>query len=141
MNSPKRENLIKYGISGGISIAMLLVYVLTRVDIHNPGATPLVDWFLYLCDGFTLPGVTFFLLGCAVSLSNQGALDGIGYIFTITVKKLIPNGAKDLDTYKEYIEHRRENRVSGYGFLYVVGGVCLGFALVFMILFYSLYKK
>ena len=41
---------------------------------------------------------------------------------------------------KEYLERRRQNRIKGYGFLYLVGFGCMAISLIFMALFYSLYN-
>lgn len=134
-----KTNLLKYGISGAIALALAYVFINLRVDFQNPGNTPLVEWYRIVCDAFTIPGLIFLMVGCLVSLSNQGALDGIGYAATVAFRMLIGAGAK-MERYKEYLERRRANRMKGYGFLYVVGGVCMAVSGVFMILFYSQYQ-
>ena len=141
MNSPLAKNLLKYGISAGIGLVLTGSYVLARVDLSGSQATALVEWYRILCDGFTVPGLVMVMLGCLMSLSTQGALDGVRYIASIGIKMLIPGGALNMEKYAEYKERRNANRTKGYGFLYVVGFAFLAFALIFMILFYSIYQK
>ena len=139
MSSPLKKNLIKYGVSVGLSLALAYFYVYVRVDFQNPGATPLIEWYRTLCDAFTIPGLILLMFGCLMSLSNTGAMDGLGYVVSIAVKMLIPGGALNMERYKEYLDRRRANRIRGYGFLYIVGAGCMAVSLVFMVLFYSLY--
>ena len=141
MKAPWKTNLLKYGISSGICLVLAYLYVSTRVDFSRPAATPLVDWYRILCDAFTIPGLVMLMLGCLMSLSNQGALDGIRYIATVGIRMLIPGAALNMEKYAEFKERRNANRTKGYGFLYVVGIVFMAAALVFMALFYSIYQK
>ena len=140
MSPSLATNLKKYGISGAIALLLAYAYVSFRVDFHNPGATPLMEWYRIICDAFTIPGLVYVMLGCLISLSNQGAMDGLGYVCVNALKMLIPGGAANMERYKEYLERRRANRLRGYGFLYIVGIVCLAIAGIFMVLFYSLYN-
>ena len=139
MSSPLKKNLIKYGISVSLALLMAYAFVALRVDFEHPEETVLMDWYRILCDAFTVPGLLFTMFGCFVSLSNQGAMDGLGYVAANAIKMLIPGGAMKMERYKEYLERRRANRVKGYGFLYVVGLGCMAIAGVFMALFYSVY--
>ena len=138
MSSPLAKNLKKCGISTVIALGIAYLFVSLRVDIAHPELTPLLDWYRILCDAFTIPGMLFLMLGLMVTLSNQGALDGLGYVATSAFRLLVPTpGMKE--RYSEYLERRRANRLRGYGFLYLVGAVCMTIAGVFMALFYSLY--
>jgi len=141
VRTPLSKALIKYGISMGISLVLAFAFVYMRVDFTNPSATEQVDLYLILCDAFTIPGLLFLMLGCMMTLSSQGALDGVTYVLKNAVRMLIPGMALKMERYYEYVEYKRANRAKGYGFLYVTGLVCMGFALIFMILFYSLYQK
>ena len=140
MSSPLKKNLMKYGIGSAIALLIAYAFVGMRVDFKDPGATALVDWYLILCDAFTVPGLLYLMFGAFMSLSNAGAMDGLGYVTANAIKMLIP-GLKNFERYKEYLERRRENRVRGYGFLYVIGIVCMAISGVFMVLFYSLYQR
>ena len=141
MRSPLSKTLIKYGISFGISLLLAYVFVAARVDFHNLSATAAVDWYLILCDAFTIPGFVFLMLGCLMSLSSGGALDGVSYVLQNAVKMLIPGGALRMERYYEYKERKRANRAKGYGFLYITGLVCMALALIFMFLFYRVYQN
>ena len=141
MRSSLSKTLIKYGISMGISLILILVFVCSRVDVANPSATAAVDWYLILCDAFTIPGLLFLMLGCMMTLSSQGALDGVTYVLTNAVRMLIPGMGHKMERYYEYVEHKRANRAKGFGFLYVTGLICMAFSLIFMALFYSIYQK
>ena len=139
MISPWKKNLIKYGVSISLSLLLAFFYVYVRVDFADPGATALVEWYRIICDAFTIPGLILLMLGCLMSLSNTGAMDGLGYVVSIALKMLIPGGGLKMERYKEYLDRRRANRVRGYGFLYLVGAGCMMVSLVFMALFYSVY--
>jgi hypothetical protein len=141
VKSPLSKTLTKYGISFGISFLLAFVFVYSRTDFRNPGATALVDWYLILCDAFTIPGLLFLMLGCMMSLSSQGALDGVTYVLKNAVKMLIPGMALKMERYYEYVSYKRANRAKGFGFLYITGLICMGFAMIFMLLFYSLYQN
>ena len=141
MNSGLSKNLLKYGITSGIALLLAYLFVDFRVDFSDLSGITRLDWYRYLCDAFTIPGLVLVMLGCLMSLSNQGALDGVGYIASVGIKMLIPGAALNMEKYAEYKERRRENRTKGYGFLYVVGFAFLALALLFMALFYSIYQK
>ena len=140
MKNPRTAKILKYAISFGVSLILLAVYFFIRVKPADLAGTPAVTLYLNLCDGCTIPGVLFLMLGLLVTLSNEGALDGLGYVASFALRKLVPGmgGAED-ETYADYLERKRENRVKGYGFLYVTGLVFLALAGIFMALFYSVY--
>lgn len=141
MRSPLEKNLMKYGVSVGISLILVYIYVSSRLDLSNLATVERVDLYLILCDGCTIPGLLMLMCGFLMTISNQGALDGVGYVAANAIKMLIPGAATKTERYIEYVERKRANRVKGYGFLYVVGLVFLGLAAIFMALFYSLYQK
>ena len=140
MSSTLKKNLIKYGVSTFGALALAFFYVYVRVDFSNMEATTLVEWYRILCDAFTIPGLVLLMFGCLMSLSNAGAMDGLGYVVVNGFRMLIPGAATKMERYKEYLERRRESRVRGYGFLYVVGAGCMAISLVFMVLFYGIYN-
>ena len=141
MSNPLAKKLTKYGIAAAVALGLVYLFIALRVDFKNPDATPLMEWYRIICDGFTIPGLLFLMLGLLMTLSNQGALDGVGYVAVNALKMLIPGAAAHMERYKEYLERRRANRVKGYGFLYVVGIACLAVSAVFMVLFYTLFEK
>ncbi len=96
------------------------------------------EYYLMLCDAFTIPGMLLILVGGLVWASNLGALNGLAYVVTLAVRSLIPGKRIDRDkTYSEYVEMKEEKRVRGYGFLFISGGVTMAIALVFMALYYQ----
>lgn len=137
MNERWKVNLLKYGISAVVCGGLVWFYVSQR----SFGAQELMEKYRILCDAFTVPGLLLMMFGALLAISNQGAFDGIGYALSITWKALIPGGRTKMEKYFDYVERRRSKKTNGYGFLFVVGGVCMAIALVFMILFYQLYAK
>lgn len=140
MRTPLAKNVTKSLIASAIGLVLVYLFVSFRVDFENPELTSLMDWYLILCDAFTIPGLVYLMLGLLMTLSNQGALDGVGYVAINGLKMLIPGAATKMERYKEYLERRRANRIKGYGFFYVVGGIFMAVSGVFMALFYSLYN-
>ena len=141
MSAAAKGNLMKYGISLAICLLMSYAFVALRVDIRNLAAVAPMDLYLILCDAFTIPGLLMLMCGLLMSVSNQGALDGVGYVAAHAFRLLVPGAATKMERYKEYVEHRRANRLKGYGFLYVVALLFLALAAIFLVLFYSLYQK
>lgn len=136
MSDRAKTNLLKYGISTGIVIVLAGIYIGSR-DFLNQTR---MEQYRILCDAFTIPGLTLVLLGVLVWLSNEGALDAVSYAGAWLMQRLIPGGAlRERETYLEYVERKRENRVTGYGFLFQVGGAAMAVALINMALFYRLY--
>lgn len=135
MSSKAKANLLKYGISGVICVAMVVFYAAVR-DFF---AQALVEQYRILCDGFTISGVLAILAGALLAVTNQGALDGLTYACSTAFKALIPGGRLQTEKYYDYVQRKNEKRVKGYGFLFVVGGICMALALIFMFLFYQLY--
>ena len=140
MSASLKKNLTKYGVTTVLALGLAYLYIYLRVDMTDPGATELVEWYRIICDGFTIPGLILLMFGCLMSLSNAGAMDGLGYVVVNGFKMLIPGAATKMERYKEYLERRRENRVRGYGFLYLVGAGCMAVSVVFLILFYGIYN-
>ena len=141
MRSPLAKNLMKYGIAVAIGLILVYIYVASRIDLGNLAAVAKGDLNLILCDAFSIPGLLLLLAGLLMTLSNHGALDGVGYVAVNALKMLIPGGAIKAERYKESLERKRANRVRGYGFLFVTAIAFLAIAAVFMALFYSLYQK
>ena len=100
-----------------------------------------MEKYRILCDAFTIPGVVLVMLGALMAISNEGALYGISYVLGYAFRILIPAKRHEHEKYYDYVERKKgEGQVKGYGFLFVVGGASLAIAIVFMILFYRLYR-
>lgn len=134
-NNNIKSNLIKYGISIGIAIGMVLLTLWTH-DFYEE--TELENKYKILSDAFTIPGVTYIMLGLLVALSNEGSLSAIGYMLKRCFKMLIPFSNKDNEKYADYVANRK--RVEGYSFLFYTGLLFLIVAIVFIFLFYSVYS-
>lgn len=137
MSKRLKVNLLKYGISALVCGGMVWLYVYLR-DFASQST---MEQYRILCDAFTIPGLTALMFALLLSVSNEGALDGLGYVASIAVKSLTPGGRKKIEKYYDYVQRKREKKLTGYGFLYIVGAICMAVAVVFMVLFYQLYGK
>ena len=138
MNHSLVKKIVQYGLTSAICLGLAAFYFFVRIEPGMIKYTPLVTIYLTLCDAFTIPGITVLMLACLTSLSNRGALDGITYHLNNLFKALTFR-REEMEKYGDYLERKRANRATGFGFLYVVGGICTGISLVFMALFYSIY--
>ena len=134
VHSNLKSILIKYGISIGIATGMVIL-TLWLHDFWK--ISILVDQYRLLTDAFTIPGITFILLGCLVALSNEGALSAIGWMLKRMFKFLNPFSDKNIEKYSEYVANKK--RVTGYSFLFYTGILFSAISVVFLILFYSVY--
>ena len=96
-----------------------------------------VEQYRVLCDAFTIPGALMVMVALLLSLNNLGALDTLMYLLSYLPRMLAPGAFGEPEKLIDYVEHRREKRGKGFGFLYVVGFLFLGIAIVFLVLFYS----
>ena len=130
-----KSNLIKSGIASAIGILLAVVFVISS----GFGGESTMNRYKILCDAFTIPGLFMLMFAVLVSVSNEGALDGVSYVVKQGFRMLTFRGL-GTEKYLDFVERRRENRVKGYGFLYIVGAAFMVIALIFMALFYSLYN-
>ena len=135
MSERTKSNLLKYGISGIICLALAAVYCFTR----EFSQMDLAERYRTLCDAFTIPAVVALCGGFLVWASNDGAFYGLTYCVGIAWKVLLPGGRHKIEKYYDYVMRRKEKKITGFGFVFVVGGVCMAIALVFLILFYQVY--
>ncbi len=96
-----------------------------------------VEIYHVLCDSFTIPGLMMILMGMLMSLSYVGALDTLAYLLSYIPKMLVPGAFGEVGSLLEFVEERREKRKKGYGFLYIVGFIYFGIALIFLALYYN----
>lgn len=135
--SKLRLGLIKYGGCAVFTALMAAAYIGLR-DFEEAA---LVDQYLMLCDAFTIPGMLLIMVGCLIWASNLGALNGLSYVVRIAVFSLIPGKRLERDeAYGDYVARKREKKLKGYGFLFISGLIVMAVAMVFMMLFYSLYE-
>lgn len=136
MNRSTKIQLIKYLVTIGVGALMAYFYVAMR----DFAGSSTMEKYRMLCDAFTIPGIILLAVGALVALSNEGVFYGLSYALTHFVKMLFPFGGRNQERYYDYVERKRENRTTGYGFLFIVGAVFMAIALVFLILFYRLYN-
>ena len=133
MSRSLKVNLSKYLTTLTVAIVMAVLYVTSRWDT----SLSLTDKYCVLCDGFSVPGILIVSIAVLISMNNLGALDGIAYVLGFVPRLLFPAAFGQQERYLDYVEARREKRVKGYGFLYVVGLIFLGFSIVFLVLFFN----
>ncbi len=131
MSKEQKFKLIKYGVCGGVCLVIAVAYLISRDFL----SLPQLDRIRYLCDAFFLPGILCVFSGALIWLSNEGTLDGVGYVLSYAFHALLPGTWNKRESYKEYLERKGEKRVTGYGFLFVVGGVFLAISFVFLAMF------
>lgn len=135
MSESLRKKLLKYGIGLAVCLALAALYCTLR-DFQS---LSLVAKYRTLCDAFTVPGLLSLCTGCLLWASNDGFFHGLGYCVDIAWKALLPGGRRKMERYHEYVERHNQKKVTGYGFLFILGGVCMAVAIVFLILFYRIY--
>ena len=132
MSERMKSNLLKYGISGGVCLLLAVVY-LVSADFFS------LEWkdqLRVLSDTFALPGMLCIFGGVLVWLGNEGTFDGIGYVLSYAFNALLPGSLNKRESYKDYLERKSETRITGYGFIFVVGLVCMALSFLFLALFH-----
>lgn len=140
MRNSQKKGFLPYLISSLFVLALAALYIGLR-DFFNQ---PLVDQYLMLSDAFTIPGVLLILLGCLIWATDLGGFYGIGFVVNYAKKSImsfvVPGALGDIENFHDYVERKKaEGRITGYGFLYIVGGIALAISFIFMYLFYQLY--
>lgn len=137
MSENGRKNLIKNAIAFGVGLAFAAIHCFSRGILEME----LVARYITLSDAFTVPGMLMGFSGMLVCLANGGAFDGVGYVLGHAIRSLMFFGRRgEAETYKEYVERRREKKTTGYGFLFVTGAVFLAIGTVFTALYYRVYS-
>ncbi len=134
MSTGPKKTLLKYGIT--FSLAALLTAAGLKLNGYT-GSLPPSEKYRILCDAFTIPGVMLMMLCALVALANEGSLDALSYAVRYAVRRLVPGNGGQKETYAEYLERKRTQRVRGYSFLFWVAIVFLAAAAVFLILFFK----
>lgn len=125
--------LLRYGIAS--LIGGLLAWMVIEIRGYS-SAAPLSMRYMVLCDAFTVPGILLFLSGLLVFVANEGAFEGVSYVFSRAKQALVPFSKKKDITYGDYVEERRKKeKIKGYSFLILTGLAFLAVAVVFLVLF------
>ena len=123
---------IKYAVTA--LICALWGALILRANGYT-SALPVTEKYRLLCDALTVPGLMVFLVGVLTALANEGSFNAISYAVRYAVRRLIPGTGGQKETYADYVERKREQRIRGYGFLFHVGGAFFALGIVFLILF------
>ncbi len=130
--NPKLAKGLKYlfgFLAGGLIVALCML------NFDFKGASQ-ADIICCWSDAFSSAGVMMILAGLLVWVSNEGAFNGIGYALSIAWKSLVPGGrGKRMETYADYLDRKEQKRITGFGFILIVGAVYLAIGLVFMVIF------
>ncbi len=137
MRFPTRNTLIKYGSTIALGALFAWVYLANQEVAYGPfDQQSVADQLRQLCDAFCIPGLLFLLSGLLMVIANEGALDGLSYLGHYMYHMFVPGKRSGTQRYGDYVAKKRSKRTTGFGFLFVVGGVSLAIGLVF----YALYK-
>lgn len=136
MKKPSTKTLFKYVIGYAFCAAIAFLYLALR----DFAAAPELEQCRMLSDAFLIPGLLCILVALLIMIANEGTLDGISYMAGRALSMLIPGLRRRDETFYDYIERKRNHRLRGYGFLFVVGGCILIVSLYFYIRFYQLYS-
>ncbi len=138
MSDRTKVTLVKYG--GTVLLAGILIWI--YCSSRNLFLQSEMERWRILCDAFTLPGLTYIMIGFLIMVANEGFFDMLSYAFSKAVGMFLPGRgfSEDGEKYYDYVQRKRENRAKGFGFLFLVGGVLMAFALLFMFLFYRCYN-
>ncbi len=138
MSKRLKANLIKYGLTGAISLFVTYSYVSNK-GFHMG---TLADKYKYLSDGFAIPGLLLTCSGLLLIISNEGIFDGISWGLQYAVKTLIPFGRyKKQESYGDFVEKRKGYKVKGFGFVFIIGAINLVICIIFMILFNQVFNQ
>lgn len=135
MSEKLRARLLKYGISALVCGIVAVFYCVVR-DFSQ---MELVEKYRTLCDAFTIPGLLCLCVGVLIWVSNDGFFYGLSYCLNVAWRALIPGARQRVERYYDYVTRKKEKRITGFGFLFLVGGVCMAIAILFMVLFYRIY--
>lgn len=130
-----KAKLLKYGITGAVCLGLAALYC----GLRDFPAMTAAEKYRTLCDGFTIPGLMLLCVGALLWVSNDGFFYGLGYCLSVARKALIPGGRRKMEKYYDYVQRHSQKKITGYGFLFVCGGVCMAIAIIFLVLFYRVY--
>ena len=125
-----KKSIVKYALALIAGLGMVYAYIAPR----DLASQTLIEQYHILCDAFTLPGMFMTLLGLMILMGNLGALDALSYAVHYLLHTFIPLLGKG-KSYIDYVMERREHRLHGYGFLFVVGLLLTAVGVVYLMLY------
>ncbi len=126
--------IIKYLVTVGIGALLVLFVLLARGFFEFP---ELREQYRILSDAFTTAGVVLIMVGVLIWVSTTGLFDMINYALGKFGRALIPFSKKSDEKYYDYVMRKREHRLSGYSFVFIVGVLYMVPMLIFTLLFYT----
>lgn len=132
MSERTKSKLLTYGITGGACLLLAVSYLIGANFLELEGP----DRLRILCDAFTIPGLLCLFSGVLIWLAQEGSFDGIGYVVSYAFHALLPGSLNKRESYKDYLERKKEKKPISFGFLLITGAVFTGIALVFLMLFH-----
>lgn len=132
MSQKLKSYLLKYGIGTLVCAGIVAMHML-GFDFQDASQK---DILCCWADAFTVAGVLPILSGLLMWVSNEGAFHGVGYCLSSAGKALIPGGRLGkMETYAEYLDRKSGKKKTGFGFLYILGGVFLAIGVVFLVIY------
>ena len=125
-----KKSIVKNALALIAGLGMVYAYIAPR----DLASQTLIEQYHILCDAFTLPGMFMTLLGLMILMGNLGALDALSYAVHYLLHTFIPLLGKG-KSYIDYVMERREHRLHGYGFLFVVGLLLTAVGVVYLMLY------
>ena len=121
-----------------ITVLVGAIFVVTALWLRDfTELTEKVDIYKALADAFSIPGVIFPMVALLIVLTNEGSLTAVGWMVKRAVNLLIPLSKKEFTSYREYYENRK--KITGFSFILFVGLGYLLIAIIFTILFFTVY--
>ena len=94
-----------------------------------------------LCDAFTIPGILLLAAAGLIWAANNGAFYGISYGLRTAKQILLPFLPSEYVKYRDYIEKKKEKKVTGYRFIFITGLVFLLAGVILLVRFNMLYPN
>lgn len=133
-----RMFLLKYGLT--TVLALLTAWGVLATHGFSQAAEA-SERYRLLCDAFFVPGVLLICAGALIFVSNYGVFNGVSYSARYVARMFVPSSGKRDESYGDYVRRRAEKgKLTGYSFLFRVGGAFLAVALLFLVLFYRAFR-
>lgn len=130
--------LVQYGAAA--LVGGLMAYGVASFQGYGQ-AQSAAEQYRILADAFTIPGLFMILIGALIWVADLGTFDSLSYSLTYAVRRLFFLGGTKPEKFYDYKERKKEKRKQrrSYRFLFVVGGVFMAVAVLFILLFYRIY--
>lgn len=131
--SKRTLSVIKYAAGAAFTVLAGGLYL----HWHDFSEAELTQKYCLLSDALSIPGYLMLFSGLFIWTLNQGALDGLSYCLKTAVDSLIPGKRIHKgERYGDYVERKRQKRITGYGFLLISGAIALALSIPFLLMYY-----